>query len=158
MPYRWASWLHWVFRKWWPGLPAAVPALTCIGVCMAVMLDCSQRDAVYQFVLLDLIGVGNMPSLMRRGKVEQACGLRQRFEQDMQLLDQIGWGPKGGKEVYAITLASDDIRAIFRRLLARATLVINEAVTEFANQVLTEASCVAETSRIVLGELPRGAR
>ena len=125
---------------------------------MTVMLDGSQRDAVYQFVLLDLIGVGNMPFLVRHGKMEQARGLRRRFEQDMQLLDQIGWEPEGEKEVYAVTLASDDVRAIFRRLLAQATLVINEAMPEFANQIVAEASCMAETSRTVLGELPGGSR
>jgi hypothetical protein len=39
--------------------------------------------------------------------------LRQRFEEDMHLLDQIGWEPKGKREMYAITLASEEIRSVF---------------------------------------------
>jgi hypothetical protein len=122
---------------------------------MGVMLDGSQRDAVYQFVLFDLSGIGDMMTLVRGGNLDRAQGLRQRFEQDMRLLDQIGWEPKGRKVAYAITLASDELRAIFRRLLGRAIQIINEP-RKASVQVLTQASSVAVTSSIVLNKLPGG--
>jgi hypothetical protein len=83
--------------------------------------------------------------------------LRSRFEEDMRLLDQIGWEPKGDKEVYAITLASDEIRSIFRRLLAQALQLIDAPGARSA-QVLGQAASVAEIASVVLNELPGGAR
>jgi hypothetical protein len=125
---------------------------------MAVMLDGSQRDTVYQALLDDLTGIGDVAISAGNGKVETARRLRCRFEQDCRLLDQIGWEPDGGRGVYAITLPSDEIRALFARLHERATGIINDAVSEFATKTLSEAFSVVEIATVVLGELPGGQR
>jgi hypothetical protein len=124
---------------------------------MGVFLNGSQRDDVYQYLLVDVAGVADMTTLIRGGELALARRLRQRFEEDLRLLDQIGWEPKGKREVYAITLGSDDIRSIFRRLLALALQIIDEPDTQ-SPHVLKEAAMVAETSSVVLNELPGGAR
>jgi hypothetical protein len=122
---------------------------------MGIMLVASQRDAVYQYLLFDVSSIGDMTTLVRNGELLLAQRLRSRFEENMRLVDQIGWEPKGKKEVYAITLASDEIRAIFRRLLGRAIEVISQPRAETV-QALREAVSVADTARIVLSELPGG--
>jgi hypothetical protein len=124
---------------------------------MGILLVGSQRDEVYQYLLVDLGGVADMTTLIRGGELNLAQRLRERFVQDMHLLDQIGWNPKGRQQAYAITLASDDIRAIFQRLLAHAIQLIEQPPTKSA-QVLRMATSVAETARMVLGELPGGTR
>jgi hypothetical protein len=124
---------------------------------MGVFLDGSQRDAVYQFVLYDVSDIADMTTLVRGGELGLARRLRQRFEEDMRLLDQIGWGAKGSRFAYALTLPSDEIRAIFRRLLGRALKIINEPGTA-SPLTLTEASSVAVIARVVLQELPSGTR
>ncbi len=125
---------------------------------MAVMLDGSRRDAVYQFVLLDMVGIGDIPSLVRHGSIERAKQQRRRFEQDMRLLDQLGWEPEGRKDTYAITLPPDDIRSIFGRLLEQSTRVVDETLAEFTIEVLSDAASMAETAKIVLSGLPGGSR
>lgn len=125
---------------------------------MGALLADSQRDAVYRFILFDLNDMGDMATLLRGGEVEQARLLRCRFEEDMLLLDQIGWEQTGKRPAYALTLPSDEIRAIFRRLLTQATQVINESLAEFATQMLGDAFSMVEIAEIVLNELPGGTR
>jgi hypothetical protein len=124
---------------------------------MGILLADSQRDEVYQYLLVDVGGVGDVTTLIRGGELALARRLRSRFEEDMRLLDQIGWEPKGEKAVYAITLASDEIRSIFRRLLAQALQLIDEPGAR-SPQVLRQAASVAEIASIVLNELPGGTR
>lgn len=124
---------------------------------MGVFLAGPQRDQVYQYLLVDVGSVTDMTTLIRGNELLLARRLRARFEEDMRLLDQIGWEPKGRREVYAITLGSDDIRSIFRRLLALALQIIDEPDTQ-SPHVLREAAMVAETASVVLNELPGGTR
>jgi hypothetical protein len=124
---------------------------------MGILLVDSQREEVYQYLLVDVSGVADITTLIRGGELVLARRLRSRFEEDMRLLDQIGWEPKGDKEVYAITLASDEIRAIFRRLLAHAIQLLDEPGAR-STLVLKLAASVAETASMVLNELPGGTR
>jgi hypothetical protein len=124
---------------------------------MGIFLVGSQRDEVYQYLLVDVGAIADMTTLIRGGELHLARRLRVRFEEDMRLLDQIGWAPKGRKEVYAITLASDEIRSIFRRLLAHVLQLIDEPAGRSA-QVLNRAAGMAEIASIVLNELPGGTR
>lgn len=124
---------------------------------MGIFLVDSQRDEVYQYLLVDIDAVTDMTTLIRGGELVLARRLRARFEEDMRLLDQIGWEPKGKKEVYAITLASDEIRGIFRRLLAQALQLIDEPGARSA-VALKQAANLAETASVVLNELPGGTR
>jgi hypothetical protein len=124
---------------------------------MGIFLVDSQRDEVYQYLLVEVGGVADITTLIRGGELVLARRLRSRFEEDMRLLDQIGWEPKAEKAVYAITLASDDIRAVFRRLLAHAIQLIDEPGARSA-LVLKQAASVAEVASIVLNELPGGTR
>ncbi len=59
--------------------------------------------------------------------------------------------------MYAITLASDEIRSIFGRLLAYVLQIIDEPGTKSA-VVLNRAAGMAEIASIVLNELPGGTR
>jgi hypothetical protein len=124
---------------------------------MGIFLVGSQRDEVYQYLLVDIGAVADITTLIRGSELHLAKRLRGRFEEDMRLLDQIGWEPKGRKEVYAITLASDEIRSIFRRLLAYVLQLIDEPGRRSA-QVLNRAAGMAEIASIVLNELPGGTR
>jgi hypothetical protein len=69
---------------------------------MGILLADSQRDEVYQYLLVDVGGVGDVTTLIRGGELTLARRLRSRFEEDMRLLDQIGWEPKAEKAVYAV--------------------------------------------------------
>jgi hypothetical protein len=125
---------------------------------MAITLDHSQRDGVHQFVLHDLGNLGELALALGQGEVHRAQDLRKRFEEDLRLLDEIGWEKKADRNEYLVRMDFDELRSVFTRLRELTTEVINEAMTEFANQMLKEAFSVGETCAVVLGQLPGGAR
>ncbi len=118
---------------------------------MAFVLDRLQRDALYRFVISDLAEVAGLVSALEADEINRACWLRRNFDQATQLLDQIGWQKVGSRECYEVALSAADALALFGRLYERATRVINDSISEFANAVLKEAVCVAEVSGQVLG-------
>jgi hypothetical protein len=125
---------------------------------MAIVLDHSQRDGVYEFVLHDLSQLGELAAVLGRGEVDRARGLRRRFEEDLRLLDQIGWERADDRGEYAIRLGADEVRPVFARLRALTSEVIRESGAEFTSTTLEQAFGVAETCAVVLGELPGGVR
>jgi hypothetical protein len=134
-----------------------VPRFDLNGVSDGYSLGWPQRDEVYQYLLVDVGGITDMTTLIRDDGLVLARRLRARFEENMRLLDQIGWEPKGEKSVYAITLGSEDIRTVFRRLLGHALHLIDAPGAKSA-QVLRQAASVAEIASVVLNELPGGTR
>lgn len=94
--------------------------------------------------------------MLQQGDVDNARRMRVRFEQDMRLLDQIGWERRKLRDACAIRLPLDETRAIFERLLAEATSVLGDSEVKAENAV-EEAHMVAETAEMVLGLLPEAA-
>ncbi len=125
---------------------------------MAVVLDRSQRDAVYQFVLRDLADMDDVAIVLGDGEVELAQQLRRRFEQGLRLLDDIGWEQTGARELYALSQPPQELRAVFGWLGESATAATGEAIAESADQGIKEAFTAAETSKMVLQQLPEGTR
>jgi hypothetical protein len=117
---------------------------------MAFVLDRLQRDAVYRFVLSDLAAVRGLAGALEEDEINRARWLCRNLEQATQLLDQIGWEKVGSRECYEVVLSAADALALFGRLYDRATRLINDSISEFANAVLKEAVCVAEVSGQVL--------
>jgi hypothetical protein len=71
---------------------------------MAVVLDRAQRDAVWRFVVADLPDVGDLGRELNHGDVEAARRLRRRFDEDVRLLDLLGWSKDGDRQSYEIAI------------------------------------------------------
>jgi hypothetical protein len=124
---------------------------------MTIVLDRAQRNAVYDFVVSDLAEVGNLVLALGAGEIKRAEWLRRNFEQAARLLDQIGWEKVGSRERYEVELGDADVLALFGRLHERASRLIDDAVSEFARAMLSDAFCVAEVASRTLsgvGEPP----
>jgi hypothetical protein len=100
----------------------------------------------------DAGAVGELTNHIRDGELTLARQLRCRFEEDMRLLDQIGWEKKGRKELYKINLDPSEIRSIFQRLLDQALHIITEPPAK-STEVLKTATSMAATARVALEEL-----
>jgi hypothetical protein len=119
---------------------------------MAIVLNRVQRDAVYGFVVADLAEVGNLAAALEAGEVNRAQWLRRNFDQAARLLDQIGWEKTASRQRYEVELSDAEVLALFGRMHERASTLINEAVSEFARAMLSDAFCVAEvTSQTLRG-------
>ncbi len=118
---------------------------------MAIVLDRAQRNAVYVFVVSDLVEVGGLAGALEASEFKRALWLRRNFDQAARLLDQIGWERVGTRERYEVQLGDADVLALFGRLHERVSRVIDDAISEFARAMLADAYCVAEVARRMLG-------
>lgn len=118
---------------------------------MAIVLNQAQRNAVYGFVVSDLAEVAGLVAALEASEVKRAQWLRRNFEQAALLLDQIGWEKMGSRERYRVELGDADVLALFGRLHERASRLIDDAISEFARAMLSDAFCVAEVASRTLG-------
>jgi DNA-binding XRE family transcriptional regulator len=119
---------------------------------MAVVLDRSQRDAVYRLVVRDLPDVGEIARALEAGNVAVAQRLRRRFDEDVLLLDLLDWGECGGRESYEIPLPAVQAEAIFARLYAGIMGEIEVAVSGLLDRPVGRA---IEAASICIGVVRR---
>jgi hypothetical protein len=114
-----------------------------------MVLNRLQRDALYQFVLADLVGIGDVAIVLQKGEVAEAQRLRGHGEEDFRLLDLLGWRAAEARDRYELARSGETLR-VFGRLHAAATGAIARTVAEFASDELEEAISVAETCALML--------
>ncbi len=120
-----------------------------------MVLDRAQRDALRQFLVTDLAGVGDVAIVLQEGEVAEALRLRNQFEEDLRLLDLLGWQATGDRDCFELT-PSEEVVRVLGRLHVRATGLIASTVAEFDGEDLNEALRVAETCATALRGLRSG--
>jgi hypothetical protein len=70
-----------------------------------MILDRAQRDALRQFLVTDLAGVSDVAIVLHDGNIAEALRLRSQFEEDMRLLDLLGWQATGDRDAYELALS-----------------------------------------------------
>src|SRR6185312_1512941 len=83
---------------------------------MDVTIDAEQRAALWGDLTLDLTGIDGVYLAIRDHEREKARALRCRFEQDMRLLDDIGWAKQQPGEQFALTIPPGELRPVLQRL------------------------------------------
>lgn len=97
---------------------------------MTVTITRAQRDALYEEMLGDLTGVGDVYLALNNGETEEARHLWRRFEPELRLLDAIGWAPVEPRERFAIDLPQDTLVRALGRLQERAEQTIGAHLAE----------------------------
>jgi hypothetical protein len=87
--------------------------------------------------------------------VTEALRLRNQFEEDLRLLDLLGWQAAGDRDRYELVPSEEAVR-VLGRLHVGATGLIARTVAEFDGEDLKEALQVAETCATVLRGLRPG--
>ncbi len=87
---------------------------------MAITIDRDQRDAIYGQVINDLSGVDDISRLLDGGDIEAALRHRRWFEDDMRLLDDLGWEPEPADQQFELTMPAVDLARLFGRLNGEA--------------------------------------
>lgn len=80
-------------------------------------LDRRERDLLWNEVMLNFTGLGDIVITITNGEWAEAQQLRRRFEDDFRLLDDIGWNPADGREAFELTMPADQRERLFRRIL-----------------------------------------
>jgi hypothetical protein len=94
-------------------------------------MDQRQRAAIYPHLISDLgIAISEANVALECGEWAVVQALRCRIEQDMRLLDDIGWGSEDPGERFELTIPSDTLEPIVRRLHASALALTRELLAD----------------------------
>jgi hypothetical protein len=94
---------------------------------MAITIDRDQRDAIYSQIRNDLSGVDDISRLLDSGDIEAALRHRRWFEDDMRLLDDLGWEPEPAGQRFELTMPAVDLARLFGRLNGEAGAELEDA-------------------------------
>ena len=115
-----------------------------------------ERDALYSALVTELSGVGDIAVHLRGDEIAQAQRLRCRYEQDMRLLDDLGWEQDPAGDLFDLTMSAAELRLALERLYwsSAATLAFAcEVDPEYAQQAReTQRTC----SELLAGLAERG--
>jgi hypothetical protein len=119
----WPCWEERLIERWLFG------ALT-EGSRMAITIDRVQRDAIYNQIRTDLSGLDDINTLLDAGDIEAALRHRRWFEDDMRLLDDLGWEPDPAGERFELTMPPADLIRLVRRLNQDAATLLKDSADE----------------------------
>jgi hypothetical protein len=97
---------------------------------MAIRINREQRDAIYSEIVLDLSGTGDIRIELDNGDYEGARRHRRRFEDDMRLLDDLGWEPETDGEEFALSMPAGQLARALRNLSANARATLHTHIVE----------------------------
>jgi hypothetical protein len=80
-------------------------------------LSTDERDALYITIVNSLLSIDRIAYHLDHGEASQARKLRERFEGEMALLDQIGWEPKSTRTRFPISMSAERLQQVVRPLL-----------------------------------------
>lgn len=95
-----------------------------------IKLNRQQRDALYGELVLDLSGTGDIRINLDGEDYDAAQRLRRRYEDDMRLLDDLGWEPEQDSDEFEVTMDHDELARVLRRLNRSAGDTLNIYVVE----------------------------
>lgn len=125
---------------------------------MAIRIDREQRDAIYAEVMLDLSGTGDIQIELDNDDYDAARRHRRRFEDDMRLLDDIGWEPEADGEEFELSMAADQLARTLRHLNENAHAMLDAHIAEpIEQQRRARQSLLAQTAYgDLLGQIADG--
>lgn len=113
---------------------------------MAIKITQEHRNAIYGELLVDLTGTGEIYTHIQNGDYEDAQETRRRYEENMRLLDDLGWHPDADDDEYEITMDADDLTNALRRLNRNAGETIHRHVIEPIESEFTVRAVHAQTA------------
>lgn len=121
-----------------------------------IKLNRQQREALYGELVTDLSGTGDIQINLDSEDYEGAQRLRRRYEEDMRLLDDLGWEPNQERDEFEITMHHENLARVLRRLnhSAADTLhvyVIEPLEGEFVTRAATTQAAVGDAFAQIAG-------
>ncbi len=114
------------------------------------------RDALYHMLLADIASIGDISIYLSTNEAAHARRLRQRYEMDMRLLDDLGWDEATDGEQFVITMPSETLRPTLERLYwsSTATLAYPAELDQRTIDHATQCSLVCSELLSRMGERP----
>jgi hypothetical protein len=114
---------------------------------VAITIDREQRDAIYEEVLTELTGSGDVWAEMQSGDYDAARRTRDRLVGDMRLLDDLGWEPEPDRERFELTMDAPDLARTLRTLNDNARSTLHEQISKPIEEAgLAQRALVAQSA------------
>jgi hypothetical protein len=125
---------------------------------VAITINREQRNAIYEEILTELTGSGDIWAELQAGGYEAARRTRDRLSDDMRLLDDLGWEPEPDRETFELTMDPPDLARALRVLSDNARATLSEHVTRPVEEAdLAQRALIAQTAYgSVLAQLAKG--
>lgn len=122
---------------------------------MPIFLDREQRDAVRDALLTNLSGVGDIHLTLMNEDWARARRYRMEFEDDMRLLDDLGWGDDEPGERFEVTMEPVALRRLVARLHELASTELEEYLSRPVDDQVNAKSCATASVAfgVILGQL-----
>lgn len=85
-----------------------------------------ERAALHQLLLQRMTGSTDPGLMIQREDFEAAGRYANEFAADVRLLNDLGWDPEDGREIFAITVPNDELGGTLWRLRVSAEEGIDE--------------------------------
>jgi hypothetical protein len=85
-----------------------------------------QRDALRLEILDGLYAIGDLSIALNQQDYEQAQRYRQRFEDEMRLLDDLGWTEEDERARFELTLPAEQLKPTLKRMSEQAEGAIQQ--------------------------------
>jgi hypothetical protein len=102
-------------------------------------IDRPTREALHAGLVLDLSGLSGVWTLLDQDRAGEARRLRERFEQDWRLLDDLGWEAADPRQSFELTMPPGQLAQVVRRLHQQA-LACLRATAEALSDCSTASS------------------
>lgn len=102
---------------------------------MAIRITREHRDAIYGEVMVDLSSLGDLYLFLQEQDYDKAREYRRRHEQNLRLLDDLGWEAEpelepGSGDEFEITMPTDELVDMLRRLNESAGQTVQRHVVQ----------------------------
>jgi len=98
---------------------------------VTVQISREERDALWDYLVGDLMSVGDLALVLSRGDEDAAQRLHQRHIQDVRLLDHIGWQRTHHQQTFDLPLErDDDLARTIQRLGTSAAVALANALLD----------------------------
>ena len=123
---------------------------------MDLVIGRQARDALYSVIVGEVASIGDISIYLSTKEAAHARRLRRRYEQDMRLLDDLGWDEDTDGDEFVITMPSETLRPTLERLYwsSAATLAHTAELEQRTIDHANHAWLVCSELLARLGERP----
>jgi len=111
---------------------------------MAIKIEAATRQVLYEAATTDLSGIGDLMIELDAGRVLEAQLLRQRFEDELRLLDDLGWETVDDRQEFGLTMPVEQLTRMLGTFYDRQMcLLLDNASTGTAAAAKRDSECLS---------------
>jgi hypothetical protein len=109
---------------------------------MPITIEAGTRELLYDSAVADLSGMGDLMLELDAGRVLEAQLLRQRFEDELRLLDDLGWAPTDQRGAFELTMPLEQLTRLLGMFYERHLALLIDGAGDGSVPAQRDAECL----------------